>query len=151
MSILAVAFVGWLVFEGINDMRGGNVGGDINPVVGEVAGNDIRYNDWNSFHQNQLAVMRQTGRVMTDEDLRIVENHAWESLINATLLECELDRLGIQVTDSEVRQAFFTQPPQEMMSHAAFQTDGQFDIDKYRRFFTDPSTDETQLLQIENY
>lgn len=151
MSILAVAFVGWLVFEGINDMRGGNVGGDINPVVGEVAGNDIRYNDWNSFHQNQLAVMRQTGRVMTDEDLRIVENQAWESLINATLLEGELDRLGIQVTDSEVRQAFFTQPPQEMMSHAAFQTDGQFDIDKYRRFFTDPSTDETQLLQIENY
>ena len=95
MSILAVAFVGWLVFEGINDMRGGNVGGDINPVVGEVAGNDIRYNDWNSFHQNQLAVMRQTGRVMTDEDLRIVENQAWESLINATLLEGELDRLGI--------------------------------------------------------
>ena len=151
MSILAVAFVGWLVFEGINDMRGGNVGGDINPVVGEVAGNDIRYNAWNSFHQNQLAVMRQTGRVMTDEDLRIVENQAWESLINATLLQGELDRLGIQVTDLEVQQAFFTQPPQEMMSHAAFQTDGQFDINKYRRFFTDPSTDETQLLQIENY
>ena len=151
MSILAVAFVGWLVFEGINDMRGGNVGGDINPVVGEVSGNEIRYNDWNLFHQNQLAVVRQMGRIMTDEDLRIVEDQAWESLIEATLLQGELDRLGIQVTDSEVRQAFLTQPPQEMLRHAAFQTDGQFDIDKYRRFFTDPATDETQLLQIENY
>lgn len=151
MGILAVAFVGWLVFEGINDMSGGNLGGDINPVVGEVAGQDIRYNEWNLFLQNQLALVRQSGRTLTEEDERIVTDRAWESLINSTLLQAELDRLGIQVTDSEVRQAFLTQPPPELFAHAAFQTDGQFDIEKYRRFFSDPATDETTLLQIENY
>ena len=60
MAVLALAFVGWLVFEGINDMRGGNLGGEINPVVGVVAGRDIRYNEWNEFLANQLAVRSLT-------------------------------------------------------------------------------------------
>ncbi|MXX79273.1 MAG: hypothetical protein F4Z33_10125, partial [Gemmatimonadales bacterium] len=149
MGIMAAAFVGWLVFDGINAMQGGNLGGQINPVVGQVGGQDIRYNEWNIFLQNQLAVNRAADRSMTDEDVRVVTERAWESLISATLIQAELDRLGVSVTDAEVRQAFFTQPPQEMLSYPGFQTDGQFDIDKYRRFFTDPATDETQLLQIE--
>ena len=151
MGIMAAAFVGWLVFDGINAMQGGNLGGQINPVVGQVGGQDIRYNEWNIFLQNQLAVSRAADRGMTDEDVRVVTERAWESLISATLIQAELDRLGVSVSDAEVRQAFFTQPPQEMLSYPGFQTDGQFDIDKYRRFFTDPATDETQLLQIEGY
>ena len=151
MGIMAAAFVGWLVFDGINAMQGGNLGGQVNPVVGQVGGRDIRYNEWNIFLQNQLAVNRQVDRGMTDEDVRVVTERAWESLVGATLIEAELDRLGVRVTDAEVLQAFFTQPPQEMLSYPAFQTDGQFDIEKYRRFFTDPATDEMQLLQIENY
>lgn len=151
MGIMAAAFVGWLVFDGINAMQGGNLGGQINPVVGQVGGQDIRYNEWNIFLQNQLAVSRAADRGMTDEDVRVVTERAWESLISATLIQAELDRLGVSVTDAEVRQAFLTQPPQEMLSYPGFQTDGRFDIDKYRRFFTDPATDETQLLQIEGY
>ena len=151
MGIMAAAFVGWLVFDGINAMQGGNLGGQVNPVVGQVGGRDIRYNEWNIFLQNQLAINRQVDRGMTDEDVRVVTEQAWESLVSATLIQAELDRLGVRVTDAEVRQAFLTQPPQEMLSYAAFHTDGQFDIEKYRRFFTDPATDETQLLQIENY
>lgn len=151
MGIMAAAFVGWLVFDGINAMQGGNLGGQVNPVVGQVGGRDIRYNEWNVYLQDQLAVSRQTGRGMTDEDVRVVTERAWEGLVSATLIQAELDRLDVGVTDAEVRQAFFTRPPQEMLAYPAFQTDGQFDIDKYRRFFTDPATDEMQLIQIENY
>ncbi len=151
MLILALAFVGWLVFEGINDMRGGNLGGEINPVVGVVAGREIRYNEWNTYLQNQLAVARQPGRSMTEEDVRVVTDQAWERLVSSVLLQAELDRLGIRVSDREVQQAFLTQPPPELFSHPAFQTDGRFDIEKYRRFFTDPATDESTLLQIEGY
>jgi len=151
MLILAFAFVGWLVFEGINDMRGGNLGGDINPVVGEVAGRAIRYNEWNAYLQNELAFARQNGRSLTEEDVRLVTNRAWDALVNATLLDGELDRLEITATDSEIREAFLNQPPPEMFTHPAFQTDGAFDIEKYRRFFTDPATDQNTLLQIESY
>ncbi|MDX1579442.1 MAG: SurA N-terminal domain-containing protein, partial [Gemmatimonadota bacterium] len=151
MLVLALAFVGWLVFEGINDMRGGNVGGEVNPVVGVVAGRDIRYTQWNQFLTNELAVARQGNRALTDEEQRIARERAWETLVSSTLLQAELDRLGIRVSDAEIQQAFLTQPPQEMLSHPGFQTDGQFDIEKYRRFFTDPATDEATLLQLESY
>lgn len=151
MLILALAFVGWLVFEGVNDMRGGNLGGEVNPVVGVVAGRDVRYNEWNAILENQLAAARQSGRSLTEEDVRAVTEQAWQNLVNSTLLQRELQRLGVQVSDSEVRQAFLSQPPSEFLGHPAFQTDGRFDIEKYRRFFTDPATDEATLLQLENY
>ncbi len=148
MGIMAAAFVGWLVFDGITAMQGGGTG--INPIVGRAAGRDIRYNEWSVHLQNQLAIEVQ-GRSRTDEEQRVATERAWESLVNAKLMEAELDRLGVVATDAEVRQAFFTQPPQEMLSHPAFQTDGAFDIQKYRNFFTDPAADQAQLLQIENY
>lgn len=151
MLILALAFVGWLVFEGINDMRGGGGGGELNPVVAEVGGRDIRYGEWNQYLQNRLAVARQSGRSLTEEEVRVLTEGAWESLIGTVLLQAELERLGVEVTDSEIRQAFLNQPPAELYNHPAFQTDGQFDIEKYRRFFTDPATDENTLLQIESY
>jgi len=151
MLILAIAFVGWLVFEGINDMRGGGGGGDLNPVVAEVGGRDIRYGEWNQYLQNRLAMARQNGRSLTEEDVRVLTEGAWESLIGTVLLQAELERLGVEVTDSEIRQAFLNQPPAELYNHPAFQTDGQFDVEKYRRFFTDPATDENTLLQIESY
>jgi peptidyl-prolyl cis-trans isomerase D len=151
MLVLSFAFVGWLVFEGINDMRGGNLGGEINPVVGEVGGTPIRFSVWNAYLENQLAMARNANRGMTDEEIRVITDRAWEGLVNLVLLQSELDRLDIIVTDTEIRQAFLNQPPPEMFAHPAFQTDGQFDIEKYRRFFTDPSTDENQLLQIEQY
>ncbi|MDH3735351.1 MAG: SurA N-terminal domain-containing protein, partial [Gemmatimonadota bacterium] len=148
MAVLAFAFVGWLVFEGINDMAGGNLGGEINPVVGSADGKEIRYAAWNAYLENQLSLARQASRGLTEEEIRVVTDRAWEGLVSLTLLEAELERLGIVVSDAEVQQAFLNQPPPELFSHPAFQTDGQFDIDKYRRFFTDPSTDETQLLQM---
>jgi len=151
MLVLTIAFVGWLVFEGINDMRGGGSGGELNPVVAEVAGRDIRYGEWNEYLQSRLALARQSGRSLTEEDVRVLTEGAWESLIGTVLLQAELERLGVEVTDSEIRQAFLTQPPSELYNHPAFQTDGQFDVEKYRRFFTDPATDENTLLQIESY
>jgi len=151
MGILTVAFVAWLVLSGINDIRSGGGGNQLNPVVGRVAGRDIKYSDWNAFLQNQLTVARQSDRSLTEEEVRVVTDRAWESLISSTLLQSELDRLGVEITDSEIREAFLNQPPPELLSHPAFQTDGQFDIEKYRRFFTDPATDENTLLQIESY
>jgi peptidyl-prolyl cis-trans isomerase D len=150
MLILSIAFVGWLVFDWVQS-RGGDFSSELNPVVGEVGGREIRYSDWNLYLQNQLAIARQQRGSMTEEDVRVVREQAWNELVSQALLESELDRLGVVVTDDEIRQAFLTQPPPEFLTHPAFQTDGQFDLTKYQQFFADPTTDETLLLQIESY
>jgi peptidyl-prolyl cis-trans isomerase D len=150
MLILSMAFVGWLVFDWVQS-RGGNLSSEINPVVGEVGGQEIRYSDWNVYLQNQLQVARAQRGSLTEEDVRVVREQAWSELVSQALLQSELERLNIGVSDEEIRQAFLTQPPPEFLTHPAFQTEGRFDIQKYQRFFADPSTDETMLLQIESY
>lgn len=150
MLILSVAFIGWMVFDWV-ESRGGNLGSEINPVVGEVGGQEIRYSDWNVYLQNQLQSARQQRGSLTEEDVRVVREEAWNDLVSQALLRSELQRLDIRVSDDEIRQAFLTQPPPEFLTHPAFQTEGRFDIQKYQQFFANPSTDETMLLQIENY
>lgn len=151
MLILTVAFIGWLVFDWVQG-RGGVAGTEQNPVVGIVAGEEIRYSEWNRHLSNHLEQARANSRgTLTDEDRHRVEEEAWDQLVNELLIQRELDRLGIQVTDAEIRQAFRMSPPPQLRSHPAFQTGGEFDFQKYREYFEGPGVNQQLLLQIESY
>jgi peptidyl-prolyl cis-trans isomerase D len=151
MLILTVAFVGWLVLDWVQSRQQGAATGP-NPVVAVVNGAEVRYSQWNQQLEAQLGLARQqTGGRLTDEQVRDVRERTWDLMIDQILIEQELERLGITVTEPEIRQAFRTSPPPELRSHPAFQTAGQFDYQKYQAFFADPSVDEGLLLSIEQY
>src|SRR5690606_20185021 len=63
----------------------------------------------------------------------------------------ELRRRGIQVTETEIRQAARFSPPPEFLENELFHTDGQFDLAKYHQFLASPAADEQLLLQLEAY
>ena len=151
MLAMVVAFAAWLVLDGITAMQGGGIAGASNPVVGTVGGRDIRLAEWNAFLTNRLAIARGAGGTMTDEEVFSTTEDAWEGMIQAALIQAQLDELGIVISDAEIQQAFLTRPPAEFMEYPAFRTDGEFDIRKYQQFFTDPTTDEQTLLEMENY
>jgi peptidyl-prolyl cis-trans isomerase D len=151
MLILTVAFVGWLVFDWVASRDQGAATGP-NPVVAVVNGTEIRYSLWSQQLEAQLNIARQqTGGRLTDEQVRDVREQTWNLMIDRVLVDQELKRLGITVSPPEIQQAFRTSPPPELRSHPAFQTDGQFDFQKYQAFFADPSVDEALLLSIEQY
>ncbi len=151
MMVMAVAFAAWLVFEGIQQRDQATVLG-VNPVVAIVNGEQVRNVRWNEAYGVALDAARgQAGRPLTDEEQRQVEREAWDAMIRDVLVEQEIQRLGIEVTESEIRQAFRTSPPPDLVRHPAFQTDGRFDYAKYQQFFSDPTVDEQLLLQIEAY
>lgn len=155
MLILVVAFVGWLVLDWIQ-ARYGAGGTDPNPVVGVVGGREVRREvrlaEWNSFLDGQLAAARaRSPQPLNEEQTRQVREAAWEQMVNEILVQRELDRLEIRVTDAEIRQAFRTSPPPEFFDHPAFQTDGRFDLTKYQQYFSSPTVDENLLLQMEAY
>jgi peptidyl-prolyl cis-trans isomerase D len=151
MMVMAVAFAAWLVFEGIQQRDQATVLG-VNPVVATVNGEQVRNVRWNEALSVALDAARaRTGRPLTDEETRQVEREAWDAMIRDVLVEQEIHRLGIEVTESEIRQAFRTSPPPDLVRHPAFQTDGRFDYAKYQQFFSDPTVDEQLLLQIEAY
>lgn len=148
---LAVAFAAWLAFEGFQE-RGTAASTGPNPVIGVVNGAEIRFARWRDASARQLDAARaRKGAALTDEEVRQAEQDAWESMVNSILIEQEIERLGIRVSEGEIRQAFRTSPPPDIMQLAAFQTDGRFDYAKYQAFFADPSVDEALLRSIEAY
>jgi parvulin-like peptidyl-prolyl isomerase len=151
MLLLTLAFVAWLVLDWVQAGSGAQ-GAQQNPVVGVVNGQEIRYVEWNESLQSRLEQARQQVEgSLSDQARHQIRQQAWDQLVTQTLIRQELDRLEIQASDEEVRQAFQTSPPPSLRDHPAFQTDGQFDMQKYRQFFAQGSADEQLLIQIENY
>jgi parvulin-like peptidyl-prolyl isomerase len=151
MLILTVAFVGWLVFDWVQG-GGGAQGAASNPVVAQVNGEQIRYSEWTRFREQRLQQSRQQVEgSLSDQQLHQAEEQAWDELITQTLIRQELERLELQASPEEIRAAFRSSPPPSLRNNPAFQTDGQFDYEKYRQFFSNPGVDEQLLLQIEQY
>ena len=150
MLITALAFVALMVFEWGMDMTGRSsqvAAGDIGQVNGEA----VSYEEWlavyqNVYQQQQSAIDGPITSAMT----RQIEDAAWDQIVTQRLLQQELDRRGIRVSDEEIREAARIAPPPELQSAPVFQTDGQFDINKYHQFLAQPQ-DPSFLLQLEAY
>ena len=145
--ILAVAFIGWLVFDVGMGVTGRNYGGG--DVVLRIDGQAIHLQQWQAALQGALEQARQRGGSnLTREDERAVEDQLVDQLVRDVLLQHESRRLGITVTDAEVRDAAITSPPPEAYSVPDFQTNGQFDPNKWRRFLQSGANPEF-LVQLE--
>ncbi len=143
MVIVAVSFVGWMVFEVGMDVSGQGTAGAADEV-GRVNGRRIDLRSYLVALQNaQQAQQNQPGGAgRTLEEQRALEDAVFEQLVQEALLRAEYERRGIRVSDAEVLQAMLNAPPQEVMQIPEFQTEGQFDLEKYRRFLqtqADPS------------
>ncbi len=135
MVIVAVSFVGWMVFEVGMDVGGQTSGGAANEVV-RVNGRSIDLQTFYTAVRNAQELRRQQGipTGFTLEEQRELEDAVVEQLIQEILLEQEYRRRGISASDREVRDALLNAPLPELQQVPEFQTDGQFDLAKYQRY-----------------
>jgi peptidyl-prolyl cis-trans isomerase D len=89
------------------------------------------------------------GSALNDLDLDLIEEQAWNQIVNNILIEQELRRRGITVTDQDVIAAARDFPPPPFFNDPLFQTGGQFDYNKYLQFMS--NLDGLQLRQFEEY
>lgn len=145
--ILAASFIGWLVF----DVAMGATGNRSGPsdVVLQIDGQAIHLPQYQAALQGATEQARQrSGGNLTREDEKQIQDQVVEQITRDILIEHETQRLGITVTDQEIRDAAQTSPPPEVYSIAEFQTNGQFDPNKWRRFLQGGSSPDF-LLQLE--
>lgn len=151
---IVICFVGVFLFAETSGLLG--IGpSQITPgtAVAEVNGVEVPYLAWANL-SNQLAQQeeRTSGRGLTLDERRRLEDQAFEQLVSNILLEQEYKRRGIVVSDQEVIEAAQQSPPPELMQSPDFQTDGRFDIEKYRRFLGSAAARQQGILvQLENY
>ncbi len=131
--ILIAAFVGSFLLYETSGLAG------LNPVttstaVATVNGEDILLTTWqNAVNNLEQSEAQRLGSAITLDQRRALEDNAFEQLVNEVLLQQEFKRRGITVTDDEILQAARVAPPPQAMQSPELMTDGQFDIEKYRR------------------
>src|SRR6266542_906094 len=145
--VVAISFVGWLAYGQVTEILGGG-----RDVVLKVNGRVVRNPQFQTAFQGALEeVRRQGGGRLTLEDRQQLENQVTDQLIHRLLLQREYRRLGISVSDEEVRQMARSTPPPQILRQVAedpqFQTNGQFDITKWQRYLA--SATEEFRVQVE--
>jgi len=149
MIIVAAAFVIGFIFLQL----GVNVGGKSSPkltALGSVNGVEITYNMFNETRSRLLMQIRQSKGSISDEDYVKVEEDVWDEIIYQMLLEQEITRMGIKVTDEEVLEEMKSNPPEFLKANEAFLTDGQFDQAKYLQALYSPQND-VFVLELEKW
>ena len=108
-SVVGV-FVLLVFFEwgGVNDLRGGNI-----EVAATVGGEEISYAEFRQQYRNLEARYRETFGEQFNRELAQQFNlpvQALDQLINRRILLMEAREIGLQATDSEVRDAILEYP-----------------------------------------
>ncbi|MBI4538337.1 MAG: peptidylprolyl isomerase [Gemmatimonadetes bacterium] len=151
MLATAVAFVALMVFEWGMDITGRSSGGFAGEL-GRVNAQPVTYDAYIATYRTLYDQIQreQTGPITSEQNAQI-EEMAWDQIVTRILIEQELARRGIEVTDEEIRQAARFSPPPEFRDNELFQTDGRFDLKKYQDFLATRAFDQQLLLQLESY
>ena len=148
MLITALAFFALMVFEWGMDASGRSGVGQGN--VGSVDGTPITFEQWQTVRRNLFDQVQDASEApITSAQNREIDNAAFDEAVNQVLIQQELERRGIRVTDEEVSQAARFSPPPSLRENPVFQTEGQFDLQKYQQYLA--AVDELTLLQLEAY
>jgi peptidyl-prolyl cis-trans isomerase D len=151
---VAVFFVGGFLLLDTSGLLGAGSGGVTNATtVAKVNGRTIPYQTYYAATQN-LAQQeeQQRARALTLDERRQIDSVAFEQLVSDILLQQEIARRGITVSDEEIIQAAQFNPPPQLLQSPELLTEGRFDPEKYRRFLQSPSAKQTGLLaQLEQY
>ena len=148
MLAAALAFLALMVFEWGMDATGRS--GGAAGSLGRVNGTDVAYDRYQNVYRNLLD-QAQAGQAdpLTSQQNKELEDAAWDEVVNQILIQEELGRRGIVVSNDELRQAAQFSPPPGFRSNPAFQTEGVFDLQKYQSFLAESPED--VLLQLEAY
>ncbi len=149
MLVTALAFVALMVFEWGMDASGRTSMGV--GQIGSVDGRPVMYQEYMATYRNLYDQVQQSQEdPISSRRNEEIEDAAWDEVVNQILIRQELNRRGIEVAPEEIRQAARFSPPPNIRQNPAFQTDGQFDLQKYQDFLA-TSADNALLLQLEQY
>jgi peptidyl-prolyl cis-trans isomerase D len=134
-----VAFMGTIVLAWGMDIANSNKYGAPTAAAGVVNGEEVSRDEYNSVYQNtRNQQFGDANTDPTDADLQRLKEQVWANIVAQKALNQEMDRLGITASDEDVYTFLRLNPPEFMRSQPQFQTDGQFDYQRYLQTMADP-------------
>ncbi len=148
LYILVFAFGGLWVLQdsGAFEAVGFGMGRDIARVNGEA----ISMQDFQGAVSQRTQLYQQQGIEITPALQARIEDEVFDALVENRLREAEMDRLGVGVSDAEVREAIVGENPDPIIRQLF--GDGQGGVDRVRLndFIANPDpAAQEQLIQLE--
>ncbi|MDP4116395.1 MAG: peptidylprolyl isomerase [Bacteroidota bacterium] len=121
-------FVLFMVMSDSNVMQA--LGGRSNNV-GSVNGVNISYQEFSKAIEQQLQLAKQQGQEISEDQMDQFREQVWDSYVQQKLVDQEIKKLGITVSDQEVEDLLFgDNPPQELTRQFTDST-GRFNRSAY--------------------
>ncbi|MEX1138390.1 MAG: peptidylprolyl isomerase [Bacteroidota bacterium] len=144
-AVFAVIFIAYIMLDWgmeLTSLRPGGAG----DTVGEVNGEKITYRQFSEILRRALEGQRsQTGQEVDPETERQVRSQVWNTLVTQMLIEEEIQRLGITVTNQEIVDLVHgPNPPEDLISMFRDST-GAFNRAAYDRAIADPQNRQAWL------
>ena len=118
--------------------------GKVNPstTIAQINGQNISPDYFNQLVNREIDNARANGQKINDFQLQRARNTAWDNLLQDILVSQEVERLGITASDQEVIFHLENNPPQFLQQNPNFQTEGVFDLNKYKNALANPQGNE---------
>jgi parvulin-like peptidyl-prolyl isomerase len=139
-------FVLFMVISDSNVLEA--IGGRTNNV-GSVNGVDISYQEYQAAIERQRETQKQqTGNDIPEEQFDQFRDQVWETLVTEKLIEQEVQRLGITVSDQEVKDIILGDDPPAFLKQNFIDSLGRFNREMYEEAIFNPQNEQV-LLQAE--
>ena len=135
LIFVVVAFVGSIIFAWGMDIGQGSSG---KGYIAKINGQEIEPQVYRNLIDNYTSQLNRSGRIYLDwaKNVEILQE-AWNQMVQDIVLEQHLDKIGLSVSDQEMFEYLWNYPPRYMWNEPSLQTDGRFDMGKYRQLLAD--------------
>ncbi|MFN0156591.1 MAG: peptidylprolyl isomerase [Bacteroidota bacterium] len=135
---LLIAFIITIIFEWGMDYLGTRGAGS--DVVGEVSGRKISYQEFSEMLKNYADNQKaQTGVELDENAMRQAREQVWQSIVTQQVIEDEMKRMGITVTDQEILDWVRGENPPDDLRRNFIDSLGQFRKEMYDQFLANPN------------
>jgi len=150
---LVLAFIATIVFEWGMDYLGMSGGQTV--MLGSVNGKEIKYTEFES--QLQLAIEQQKQQTGEDPDeamIQMLRDQVWDNFVTQTLVQQEIEKLGIRVTNQEILDWVYNKPQTlpDAVKRSFIDSTGQFNMAGYQQALESKAPEATKFWsQVEEY
>lgn len=138
MMIALIGFLATIIFQWGADINSRSQFDSVNTAA-MINGEEVTWTEFNNVYSNlAMQESRNYEEDLSDTRKEQLQSQAWQQILSDRLLYQQAEKNKITVTDDELYQYMKAIPPVEIQQASVFQTNGQFDYQKYISALADP-------------
>jgi peptidyl-prolyl cis-trans isomerase D len=136
VAVIVIALVGFLVMDGLQSNAGNMFGGDDRTSIATINGTRISNAEYDAAKDQALTNFKSKNPKATEQELKDAENEAYNQFISDKLMDGELAKLGITVTDKEFQELLTGTYAAPFIQQSFRNAEGAFDPSAVKQYVT---------------